>query len=113
MGRRILGDNNGLLMHRSSLPMLCGDNNDDASDVSQDAEICEEFWKFVHGILAKATPMGFTELPDPESVIPKCKKDADAFLMKAVSIGVINPIHPTVIAKESGIDHETIMEELL
>jgi len=112
-GGEFLGDNNGLLMRRSSLPTLCGDDDDDASDVSQDGEMCEEFWQFVRGILAKATPMGFTELPDPESVIPKGKKDADAFLVKAVSIGVINPIHPAVIAKESGIDHETVMEELL
>eukprot|EP00957_Ditylum_brightwellii_P090871 6919533-Ditylum_brightwellii.AAC.1 len=33
--------------------------------------------------------------------------------MKTVSIRATNPIHPAVIAKESGIDHETVMEELL
>eukprot|EP00957_Ditylum_brightwellii_P088517 6741722-Ditylum_brightwellii.AAC.2 len=57
--------------------------------------------------------MGFTKLPDPELVILKGKKDADTFLMKAVSIRVINQVHPAVIAKESGIVHEIFMEELL
>eukprot|EP00957_Ditylum_brightwellii_P172720 13148466-Ditylum_brightwellii.AAC.1 len=31
-GGEFLGDNNGLLMRRSSLPTLCGDDDDDASD---------------------------------------------------------------------------------
>eukprot|EP00957_Ditylum_brightwellii_P111444 8500373-Ditylum_brightwellii.AAC.1 len=48
--------------------------------------MCEEFWKFVRGILAKATPIGFMELPDPESVIPKGKKDANTFLHGGASL---------------------------
>uniref|UniRef100_A0A7S4KD36 Guanylate cyclase domain-containing protein n=1 Tax=Odontella aurita TaxID=265563 RepID=A0A7S4KD36_9STRA len=94
------------------------DDSDSKSNCSSGSEregrgICEEFWTFVRSILEKATPVGFEELDDPESVAPKGKADADNFLTKCVSIGMINPIHPAVLARESGVPHQVVMEELL
>ena len=71
-----------------------------------------KFWAFIRGILAKATPVGFNELADPNEVSIKGPSDANNFLSKVIAIGPLNPIQPSTIAELGGFDEDEVLAEL-
>ena len=85
-------------------------SNKDESE--NDTSINEKFWSYVRTVLKKATPVGYSELPDPNEVVHKGPDDVMEFFMKVISISDINPIHPVTIAKNSGVPVSEVLNEL-
>lgn len=81
--------------------------------IEGDPPLNHHFWKFIQKILETATEAGYSELLNPDDAAPKGPNDNAAFLNKIRSTNVINPIHPKVLASESGLPLETVLTELL
>ena len=71
-----------------------------------------KFWAYIRNILSNAKPVGFNELPNPNETSIKGPEDANKFLSKVISIGLLNPIQPAAIAKDGGFDEEDVLAEL-
>lgn len=73
----------------------------------------EGLWKFIRSELKNAKPVGYEELQDPFACAAKGPKDNKAFIEKMHATGMINPIHPNLIADRAGIPLKEVLTELL
>ena len=102
-------------INRNSMSNLEGGNaqqEDRCNKQSPRYPFNPKFWAFIRGILAKATPVGFNELADPNEVSIKGPSDANNFLSKVIAIGPLNPIQPSTIAELGGFDEDEVLAEL-
>lgn len=73
----------------------------------------ENFWVFCKDILEKGIPIGYSELPDREGVIPKSNTDSGLLIMKYIQLSPLNPAYPNQLSHMSGIPLNEVLTELL
>lgn len=73
----------------------------------------EVLWRFIRSQLENAKPVGYEELSDSTAVVAKGPQDNAAFMKKMVATGILNPIHPNLIADQTSIPLEQVLTELL
>jgi len=78
-----------------------------------DTPFNKKFWDFFRSVLEKAKPVGFLDAESPTAVAHKGPKDNEAFLKKVSETSLINPIHPILLAKASGVSVGAVLTELL
>jgi hypothetical protein len=78
-----------------------------------DSPFSENFWNFLESALDKAHPVGYSEAKLPTDVVHRGPQDNEAFMKKVVGTNLINPIHPILLAEESGIAFDEVLTELL
>ena len=77
-----------------------------------DTPFHKPLWDFFGNVLEKAKPVGYSDGSD-DAVVAKGPKDNDAFLQKVRDTNIINPIHPILVSRASGVPIREVLTELL